>query len=180
MDPTLTAPLAILLLIPIGVLLADGAGLASGVGWLHRLGLPIGSGPIDLLDVLPPDSALPSEAHGANGVWLDEDTVGYWSGRVRIGFRDSFGIQALRGMGIACSGILYIAPDRRSAVFTERLRLAPLLLVGCVSTAGMALWAYAEAPVAVLPLIPLMFLGLYCFFAFISVRHMRSVRASFG
>lgn len=180
MDPILTTPLAILLTIPILVLLADGAGLVSGSGLVHRLGLPIGSGPVDLLAPLAPGSELPAEAHGINGVWLDEDTVGYWSGRVRFGFKDSFGFQALRGMGVACSGTLHISTDRQSAVFIERLRLAPLVLVGCVSTAGMALWAYAEAPAAVLPVVPLFFFGFYCLFAFISVRYMRSARGHFG
>ena len=180
MDPILTTPLTILLMIPILVLIADGAGLVSGSALIHRLGLPIGSGPIDLLTPLPQGCALPAEAHGITGGWLDGDTIGSWSGRVRFGFGDSLGFQALRGMGIACSGTLHISPDRKSAVFIERLRMAPFVLIGCVSTGAMALWAYAEAPTAVLPVLPLLFFGFYCLFATISIRHMRSGRKVFG
>ncbi len=176
MDPLLTTPLTILLMIPILVLIADGAGLVGGSVLVHRLGLPIGSGAINLRAPLPPGCALTTAAHGISGVWLDEHTIGYWSGRSRFGFRDSLGIQALRGMGIVCSGTLHIRPDRRSGVFIERLRLAPLVLIGCVSTGVMALWAYAAVLPGLLPVVPLFFSGVYCLFAVISIRHMRAGR----
>lgn len=174
---TLTAALAAAAMV---ALLLDGGALTARAGWVHRLGVPFRRGVLELPDRLPPDTALPRAARGPNAVWLSEHTVGYWSGRVRIGFRDSFGFDALRGMGVACSGTLEIAADRHTGRFTERVRPGPLAMILFVSAAGALLWRTAELPLPALIGPPLFFLIFFGIFVALSARHLRDVRRHLG
>lgn len=166
-------PLSILAVL---VLILDGIGLVRGWAWLHNLGIPFRRGRVELPKSLAPRSLLPSEPRGANAIWLDDRELGYWSGTVRISFRDSFGFQALRGMGIATSGTLRLDPEHGRAEYTERIRFGPLVMILVVSAMGSIMWSAVEVPVAMLLVPPLMFITFYGFFVVINARHLVTVR----
>jgi len=163
-----------------GCLLVDGIGLAKKWPAWHRIGLPIRSGQLTLPDGLPAGSELPAESRGPNAVWLGERTVGYWSSRVRIGFRDTIGFHAMRGMGIATSGTLEIAPDRRTATYTERLRPGPLGLFASLILAATLMLSHAGTTLPMLLLPFAFFSAFFSPFALWNAKHLRDVRGQLG
>ncbi|MCB9760475.1 MAG: hypothetical protein H6739_11605 [Alphaproteobacteria bacterium] len=149
-------------------LLVEGIGLISGWRWLHTLGIPIRSGMEELPAPLESDLPLPNAPKGDIALWLDEDHLAWWSGRVRVGFRDTIGFSAFRGMGVTCTGSGRLSDDRTTLYWTERVRLSPPFLALAVGLMGSFLWD-TEVGGAILWLPPLGLLAFYGVFLGISL-----------
>jgi hypothetical protein len=126
--------LMLMLLLSSGVLLlAEGFALITGVTWLHRLSIPIGSvlrehTPFAIRSMIAFESDDPYDIV----VTLDARTVAFWRSKGRIGFRmEGVFFRPLSGIGITCTGILQALSTNQGTELRmhRRLRFTPALLL---------------------------------------------------